>query len=115
MLAWSWVHVVHGADHSPHTCAGCESIQTLPHSLGQLSMLAHMDLTGCTSLSWLPSAMSCLTSLQSLTVTRCSSLTELPPGIGFLSNLEVLEAGNTQEHMTIHSKSERLKSFHCTC
>lgn len=73
---------------------GCESLQTLPHSLGQLSMLCHVDLTGCTSLSWLPSSLSCLTSLQSLTVTRCSSLTELPPGIGFLGNLQELNTVN---------------------
>ena len=46
---------------------GCQSLETLPHSLGQLSQLTSLDMTGCHALAWLPGSIGhCQVSIQSI-------------------------------------------------
>ena len=48
----------------PTYVRGCESLETLPASIGQLRYIAILDLTGCEALESLPEEVACMASLQ---------------------------------------------------
>ena len=43
---------------------GCESLETLPASVGELRFIACLDLSGCEALEFLPEDISKMGSLQ---------------------------------------------------
>lgn len=72
--------------------AGCEALETLPHSIGDLTSLRTLYLTGCGGVAWLPGSFSCLTALQRLSLAQCVSLAEVPR-VSALSRLVSLDVG----------------------
>lgn len=68
----------------------CESITTLPSSIGQLSQLKSLNLRDCKNLEELPISVGKLTALEVLQLIRCQSLKTLPNTITTLSRLEDL-------------------------
>lgn len=81
----------HATSRGAH--AGCEALETLPHSIGALTSLRTLDLTGCSSVAWLPGSLSCLAALQRLSLARCISLAELSPRMSALTSLVSLDVG----------------------
>lgn len=67
----------------------CESIESLPESIGQFNFLVSIDLSS-TDLKKLPDGFCSLSSLKELVMDNCSSLEELPHGFGKLRNLRKL-------------------------
>ncbi|KAG0615448.1 hypothetical protein M758_5G041800 [Ceratodon purpureus] len=68
----------------------CNSITTLPDSIGRLSRLQTLDLDLCKSLQKLPSSIGQLTALEVLRLYRCKSLEALPDTFTALSALRWL-------------------------
>ena len=75
-------------------CAGCDSIATLPDSVGQLRNLRDLDLTGCFGLQQLPETVGALQRLTNLQMPQCTSLRGLPESVGLLTSLATLNAGD---------------------
>ncbi|KAG0586578.1 hypothetical protein KC19_2G101200 [Ceratodon purpureus] len=68
----------------------CDSLKSLPDSIGQLTDLQHLDLYECVELVTLPDAIVGLVSLKTLILDDCESLQQLPEEIGKLTSLETL-------------------------
>ena len=79
--------------HDRFSVAGCTALQSLPHSVGDLTNLRELDLTACQSLPSLPPTIGGLCSLTNLQLPRCSALKELPDGLTALRKLRTLNAG----------------------
>ncbi|KAG0564195.1 hypothetical protein KC19_8G091100 [Ceratodon purpureus] len=68
----------------------CESLRELPNCIGQLKLLTTLTLRSCSSLETLPDCLGALPSLEYLWIGHCRSLTKLPESIGHLSRLQAL-------------------------
>jgi len=55
--------------------------------VGQLAVLARLDLSWCAALTRLPESLCQLTALKSLRLRACRALTELPFSLGFLPQI----------------------------
>lgn len=82
--------------------AACEALETLPHSIGDVTALRSLDMTGCSSLAWLPRSIGALASLERLSLARCVSLGELAPQISALTSLCSLDIGELAPMLTQH-------------
>ena len=70
--------------------SGCDGLDTLPDSAGDLSLLQDLQLAGC-ALQELPASLSRLHELRVLNLRHCSRLTALPLSIGNLVGLRALD------------------------
>ena len=69
---------------------GCDKLQELPSSIGQLNDLEQLDLEGCGNLKALPDTITALSGLQRLHLDGCSSISTLPPRVGLMAGLSYL-------------------------
>ena len=69
---------------------GCDNLQQLPTSIGQLTALEDLRLGWCTRLDALPDSISGLRGLRRLYMDGCSSLSDLPSTFGLLTALNEL-------------------------
>ncbi|KAG0600427.1 hypothetical protein M758_11G033300 [Ceratodon purpureus] len=69
----------------------CNSLESLPTSIGNLSLLTELDLSYCTRLKSLPNSIGGLSLITELNLTCCKGLKSLPEGIGGLHKLQVLK------------------------
>uniref|UniRef100_A0A3Q7ERQ1 Uncharacterized protein n=1 Tax=Solanum lycopersicum TaxID=4081 RepID=A0A3Q7ERQ1_SOLLC len=66
------------------------SIQTLPHTICNLSNLQTLNLSFCGNLMELPFGLANITGLRHLNIVGCNGLTRLPAGLGNLVQLQTL-------------------------
>ena len=70
------------------TTSGCNSILTLPKTIGQCTSLRELDMTKCKFLKELPEELGNLSiNLHELNLRECKALTALPSSIGNLIQL----------------------------
>ncbi|KAG0575947.1 hypothetical protein KC19_5G042700 [Ceratodon purpureus] len=68
----------------------CKSLQKLPSSIGQLTALEVLHLFGCGSLEALPDTFTALSALRWLSMNGCSSIPELPTTLGLMTGITYL-------------------------
>ena len=69
---------------------GCSSLSTLPHWLGNLTSLTHIQILDCRGLATLPHSIGSLTSLTDLQIYKSPELASLPEEMRSLKNLQTL-------------------------
>ena len=98
---------------------GCPQLATLPHWIGNLTLLTHLHIGSCHQLQSLPEEFRSLRTLKSFTIHDWSALTTLPDWIGSLSSLEHLrihecpKLTSLPEEIRSLTTLETLKIFHC--
>ncbi|KAL2644455.1 hypothetical protein R1flu_012042 [Riccia fluitans] len=76
---------------SSFTIVGCEKLEILPETVGQLKGLAVLDIGGCPNLRLLPDSLGQLKYLNLLEIVGCEKLETLPKTLGNLESLKHLE------------------------
>jgi len=89
--------------------SGCDGLNTLPESVGELALLQELLLAG-SALQQLPCTLSRFQELRVLNLRGCSGLTALPLSLGSLVGLRELDLGGT--HL-VHACLVRLCLFLC--
>jgi Leucine-rich repeat (LRR) protein len=99
---------------------GCELLDRLPGSIGQLSGLQDLDLGWCRKLTSLPSEIDGLQQLTRLNLGGCELLDRLPGSIGQLSGLQHLDLAWCKKLTSLPSEIgglqqlTRLNLWNCT-
>ncbi|XP_056173305.1 disease resistance protein RUN1-like [Syzygium oleosum] len=70
---------------------GCEELEQIDSSIGDMKSLVRLDLGFCRMLKELPAEMGKLEALQQLFLEYCPKISIVPDSIGALQNLEILD------------------------
>ncbi|XP_059069468.1 disease resistance protein TAO1 isoform X2 [Cryptomeria japonica] len=88
----------------------CNSLSSLPNSVGSWTSLVNLDMEGC-SVSSLPYDFGKLANLQELNLSRCENLSKIPDSFGNLTQLERLEIHHNHKLTELPDSIGGLKSL----
>ncbi|XP_059069743.1 disease resistance protein RUN1-like isoform X1 [Cryptomeria japonica] len=88
----------------------CNSLSSLPDSVGSWTSLVNLDMDGC-SVSSLPHDFGELANLQELNLSYCQNLSKLPDSFGNLTQLERLEIHHNHKLTELPDSIGGLKSL----